>query len=251
MNLVGDGVHQRVAGGLPNDPLIQHRGGDLFLGRILPQVRPGRRYPAITAHHPLLELRHFAKEVVLGTLAMGITYTLFYILGTWSLSYGVKNLGFSQHEYLFMQVFSVFFFAGFIVLSCLRADAVGRKRVLVVATAATLVFSFAAPGLLTGQRNFLGALLFLCIGFMLMGSLFGPCGAYLPEMFPMKVRYSGAGFSYNLAAILGGAFAPTIATWLVSHYGIWSLGWYMAAMAALALVALLAFKESKDIDFDR
>lgn len=204
-----------------------------------------------TAHHPLLELRHYWKNVLLGTCAMGITYTLFYILGTWSLSYGVKNLGFTQHEYLFMQVFSVLFFAGFIILSCLRADAVGRKRALMAVTAATLVFSFVAPGLLSGQRNFVGALLFLCVGFMLMGSLFGPCGAYLPEMFPMKVRYSGAGFSYNLAAILGGAFAPTIATWLVGNYGIWSLGWYLAAMSALALVALAAFTESKDVDFER
>ncbi|MDY3125481.1 MFS transporter [Bifidobacterium mongoliense] len=204
-----------------------------------------------TAHHPLFELRHYWKNVVLGTCAMGITYTIFYILGTWSLSYGVKNLGFTQHEYLFMQVFSVLFFAAFIVLSCLRADAVGRKRVLLAATAATLVFSFLAPGLLTGQRNFMGALVFLCVGFVLMGSLFGPCGAYLPEMFPMKVRYSGAGFAYNLAAILGGAFAPTLATWLVSNYGIWALGWYLGAMSALALVALLAFKESKDVDFAR
>ena len=96
-----------------------------------------------TAHHPLFELRHYWKNVVLGTCAMGITYTIFYILGTWSLSYGVKNLGFTQHEYLFMQVFSVLFFAAFIVLSCLRADTVGRKRVLLRACSPVSATSWA------------------------------------------------------------------------------------------------------------
>ncbi|MCH4208531.1 MFS transporter [Bifidobacterium sp.] len=204
-----------------------------------------------TARHPLFELRHYWRQVVLGMFAMGVTYTLFYILGTWSLSYGVKGLGFTQTEYLLMQVVSTLFFATFIVVSCLQADKFGRKRVLLVVTAAALVFSLLSPALLSGQRNFAGALVFLCLGFVVMGSLFGPCGAYLPEMFPMKVRYSGAGFSYNLAAILGGAFAPTIATWLVTSYGIWALGWYMGTMSVLALVALLTFKESKDVDFER
>lgn len=42
--------------------------------------------------HPLRSLLPYWKEVVLGTLAMGITYTLFYVLSTWSLSYGVQLL---------------------------------------------------------------------------------------------------------------------------------------------------------------
>jgi MFS family permease len=48
---------------------------------------------------PLKELRKYWKQVVLGTCAMGITYTLFYLLGTWSLSYGVKTLGFAQTDF--------------------------------------------------------------------------------------------------------------------------------------------------------
>lgn len=44
-----------------------------------------------TSKHPLHNLLPYWKEVVLGTLAMGITYTLFYVLGTWSLSYGVRG----------------------------------------------------------------------------------------------------------------------------------------------------------------
>ena len=201
---------------------------------------------------PLKELTRYWKQVVLGTCAMGVTYTLFYVLGTWSLSYGVKTLGFTQPEYLGMQMVSIFFFAGFIVVGCLQADKRGRKSVLLFTTAVTLVFSFFSPALLgtAGNTSVAGVMVFLCVGFVLMGGLFGPCGAYLPELFPANVRYSGAGLAYNLASILGGAFAPTIATALVQSYGIMALGWYLGAMSALALVALFLIKESKDMDYE-
>ena len=199
---------------------------------------------------PLLDLRHHWKRVLLGTCAVSITYTLFYVLGTWSLSYGVSTLGFTQQQYLGMQMISGFFFAGFILVGCLTADKRGRKPVLLVGNACTLVFSFVAP-LLLGGHNVAAIMVFLCIGFACMGTIFGPCGSYLPELFPAKVRYSGAGLSYNLAAITGGAFAPTIASALVMTLGIQALGWYMGGMAAVALVALLFFRESKDVDFER
>ncbi|KAA8816323.1 MFS transporter [Bifidobacterium callitrichos] len=201
--------------------------------------------------HPLRALVPYWKEVLLGTFAMGITYTLFYVLGTWSLSYGVKVMkpAFTQNEYLAMQMTSVVFFAIFILISCIYSDRIGRKKVLITTTALTLVFSLFAMHLL--QHNVVTVMIFLCVGFALMGGLFGPCGAYLPELFPTNVRYSGAGLSYNLAAILGGAFAPTIATALVQSTGsVVSVGWYMAIMAALALIALFLIKESKDKDYE-
>lgn len=202
-----------------------------------------------TSKHPLRDLLPYWKEVVLGTVAMGITYTLFYVLGTWSLAYGVKGLGFQQGEYLLMQMCSVVFFAIFIVVSCVYADKVGRKKVMITVTAAALVFSFFVPMLLVHSAAHI--MIFLCVGFMIMGGLFGPCGAYLPELFPVHVRYSGAGLSYNLAAIFGGAFAPTIAQALVaSKFGVAGVGWYMAIMAALALLALFLIKESKDKDYE-
>ena len=91
---------------------------------------------------PLHELVKYWKQVVLGTCAMGITYTLFYLLGTWSLSYGVKNLGFTQTDYLRLELAAVFFFAVFIVVGCLAADRYGRRPVLLLATLLTVVFSF-------------------------------------------------------------------------------------------------------------
>ncbi len=202
-----------------------------------------------TTKTPLRDLCHHWRRVVLGTATMSITYTLFYVLGTWSLSYGTSTLGFTQQQYLGMQLISVFFFAGFVLVGCLSADSRGRKPVLLVGNACTLLFALVAPSLLAAN-SVLSVMVFLCVGFACMGTIFGPCGSYLPELFPAKVRYSGAGLSYNLAAITGGAFAPTIASALVMNFGIQSLGWYMGGMAAVALVALLFFRESKNVDFE-
>ncbi len=203
-----------------------------------------------TTRTPLRDLCHHWRRVVLGTAIMSITYTLFYVLGTWSLSYGVSTLGFTQQQYLGMQLVSVLFFAGFVLVGCLSADARGRKPVLLVGNACTLLFALVAPSLLAAN-SVLSVMVFLCVGFCCMGTIFGPCGSYLPELFPAKVRYSGAGLSYNLAAITGGAFAPTIASALVMNFGIQSLGWYMGGMAAIALIALLFFRESKGVDFEQ
>ena len=65
------------------------------------------------------------------------------------------------------------------------------------------------------------------------------------------MRYSGSGIGYNLAAIVGAAFVPTIAIWLSSHFGLHSVGLYLGAMTVCCLVAVLSCEESKDVDMTK
>ena len=65
-------------------------------------------------------------------------------------------------------------------------------------------------------------------------------GTILAEMFPTAVRYTGASLAFNLAGILGASPAPYIATRLGERYGLASVGGYLAGMALLTLLALLA-----------
>lgn len=202
------------------------------------------------------------KEVIQATFLVAVTYTLFYTLATWSLAWGTKtieqgggNLGFTNREYLLMLMLAICVFAAFIVISCVNADKFGRKRVIVFSSCCLVVFALRFPFLLdpavVGQRNFAASLLFLCIGFALMGTAFGPIGAFLPELFDANVRYSGSGIGYNLAAIVGAAFVPTIATWLSHHWGVHSVGLYLGVMAVCCLVAVLSCKETRDVDFTK
>lgn len=202
------------------------------------------------------------KEVIQATFLVAVTYTLFYTLATWSLAWGTKtveqgggNLGFSNQEYLLMLMIAVCVFAAFIVISCVNADKFGRKRVIIISSCCLIAFALLFPFLLNpavvGQRNFATNLLFLCIGFALMGTAFGPIGAFLPELFDANVRYSGSGIGYNLAAIVGAAFVPTIATWLSHHWGVHSVGLYLGVMALCCLIAVLSCKETKNVDFTK
>ena len=202
------------------------------------------------------------KEVIQATFLVAVTYTLFYTLATWSLAWGTKtveqgggNLGFTNQEYLLMLMIAVCVFTAFIVISCVNADKFGRKRVIIISSCCLIAFALLFPFLLdpavVGQRNFATNLLFLCIGFALMGTAFGPIGAFLPELFDANVRYSGSGIGYNLAAIVGAAFVPTIATWLSHHWGVHSVGLYLGVMALCCLIAVLSCKETKNVDFTK
>ena len=70
-----------------------------------------------------------------------------------------------------------------------------------------------------------------------------PC--FLSEIFPTKVRYSGFAFSFNTGNALFGGTAPFIATWLIGMTGSkLAPAWYLVAAALVALVAMLASRET-------
>lgn len=197
------------------------------------------------------------QELILGTFYMLATYVLFYLMTTFSLSYGrasktsnLAGLGYDYTTFVLMMIIGVVFFGVFTLLSGPWADRWGRRKTLIWVTLAIIVFGLVwVPMLAAGN---IGVMAWLIIGFTLMGLTFGPMGALLPELFPSNVRYTGSGISYNVSSILGAAVAPFIAVALWSTGGgspFW-VGIYLSAMAMLTLIALLLGKETKDIDIE-
>lgn len=185
---------------------------------------------------------------ILGTFIMLATYTLFYIMTVYSMSYGTApvpaGLGFSRNSLLWMLMVAVIGFGVMVPIAGLLADRFGRRKTMIVITLGILVFALLFPSLMaSGSQTMM--MLFLLIGLSIMGLTFGPMGALLPELFPTEVRYTGASFSYNLSSILGASVAPYIAAWLNANYGLFAVGLYLAAMALLTLVALIACKETR------
>lgn len=191
------------------------------------------------------------REILKGTFLMGATYAMFFTLTTWSLSFATTALGFSHSEFLLLLMAAIVEFAVLIMTTSVLADKVGRKKVLMTASVALVVFSLVFPYFLEGQHNMVGMLLFLGLGFVVMGTLYGPVGAVLPELFPTKVRYSGAGITYNLAAVIGAAVAPTITTWLIATFGLHYAGMYMFVLAVVSVVAWALTPETKDVDYTK
>ncbi|MBG6240841.1 MAG: MFS transporter [Candidatus Symbiopectobacterium sp. Dall1.0] len=188
------------------------------------------------------------KATILGTFIMLATYTLFYIMTVYSMTFGTspipKGLGFSRNSFLWMLMVAVIAFGLLIPVAGLLADAYGRRKTMIVVTCGMLVFAMLFPSLLGSGSQPL-VMLFLVLGLGLMGLTFGPMGALLPELFPTEVRYTGASFSYNVSSILGASVAPYIAAWLTANYGLFYVGVYLFAMASLTLIALLLTKETR------
>ncbi len=130
-----------------------------------------------------------------------------------------------------------------IPISGWAADTFGRRPVLLSGLAFT-----AGLGLLLGPMLGSGegatVLAFLCLGLFAMGWLFGPMGALLPELFPTRVRYTGASVSYNLAGILGASAAPYLAQRLAEWGGIGWVGLYLAVAAAISFAAVSLMQET-------
>jgi MFS family permease len=224
-------------------------------------------------------LRRNWKSVVLGTFYMLATYVVFYLMTTFTLSYGtrlpahaaeaaatkagtafdaaayVPGLGIPYTHFVLMQILGVIFFGVFTLVSGPVADTIGRRKLLIGVTLAIIVFGFTFELFLMPRADatFEGALVqaFLTIGFTLMGITFGPMGALLPELFPANVRYTGSGVSYNISSILGAALAPLIAValWGAADGRTWLVGLYLSAMGVLTLIALLIGRETKDVDY--
>lgn len=191
------------------------------------------------------------KATIIGTFIMLATYTLFYIMTVYSMTFSTaavpKGLGFSRNDVLWMLMMAVIGFGVMVPIAGYLADKFGRRKCMIVITSLMIVFALAVLQPLLGSGNPTLVMAFLLIGLSLMGLTFGPMGALLPELFPTEVRYTGASFSYNVASILGASVAPYIATWLQANYGLFYVGLYLAAMSAITLVALLVSKETRHL----
>ncbi len=214
------------------------------------------------------------RQVVLGTFIMLATYTLFYLMTTFTLTFGttpssegaaraaadaagrpfdpdtfVPGLGILRNDFLIMLIVGVVFFGVFTLVSGPLAERFGRRAHLIATTVAIILFGLLFVPLFAGGLVGVNAL--LIIGFSLMGLTFGPMGALLPELFPTNVRYTGSAISYNVASILGAAVAPFIAValWQAADGSTVFVGFYLSAMGVITLVALLLSRETRDLDY--
>ena len=201
--------------------------------------------------------KHF-KPMVIGTFIMVATYSLFYIMTAFAQAYSrtlstlseagyPMGLGIPANTFTGLLLISAIIFAIFISISGLYADKIGRRKWLIWTTVSILIFALCMP-LFLGNGTPTSVFAFLVIGMALMGMTFGPMAALLPELFPTEVRYSGASLAYNIASIIGATIAAMISLKINALYGLMGVGIYLAINAFLTLLALLASKETKNVD---
>jgi metabolite-proton symporter len=192
-----------------------------------------------THHLPVKSLlQHHVRPVLLGAFAMIVCYNLFYTATVFCLSYGTRELGISRTQFLGMLCVAILFMTLATPISAWLSDRFGQRVILLVSTAFAVLVGFTLdPLMATG--SIVQITLFLSLALFLMGATFAPMGAFLPEQFPVVLRYTGAGLAYQLGGILGASFAPTISQVLVNHGGLFWVGLYMSLTALISFIAVL------------
>ena len=198
---------------------------------------------------PALDVfRERPKAVVLGAgLRIGENIS-YYILTVFSLTFLVDVAAESRSLALNALLIgaAVQFFA--IPLFARLSDRIGRRRVYAFGGFGLAAWSFALfPLLGSGDRN--AIVLALVVGLVLHGAMYGPQAAMIAELFPTRIRYSGASIAYQLTAIFGGSLAPIIALWLYRAYdSALPVALYVGTACAISGLSALLARETKGVE---
>lgn len=197
------------------------------------------------ARVPFLDMvRTYPIVLALTSGGILLAYVLFYIITTFSLSYGTTLLGLPNSTVLYCTMIAVGLMGVGVPIFAVLSDKMGRRRLCLGAAVLAGLWAFPLFWLFNTGRPILIALGF-SVGMIIFAMLYGPMGAFLPELYGTRLRYSGAAVSYNLGGVLGGALAPIIATQLLASTGAsWAISVYILAMAVVTFVSVFLLSET-------
>ncbi|OBA62031.1 MFS transporter [Mycobacterium sp. 1100029.7] len=193
---------------------------------------------------PLAEvLRLQRREILLaaGSVLGGMAFC--YMGNTYLAMYAHNHLGYTRSF-----IWTVGVVAGLVSItsvlgSAILCDRFGRRRIMLIGWAACVPWSFVVIPLIdTGKPVWYAVAIVGMFAVAGIGS--GPTGAFLPELFATRYRYSGSALSINLAGVLGGALPPLIAGTLLATYGSWSIGAMLAALALTGVICTYLLPET-------
>ena len=199
---------------------------------------------------PVLEaLIKYPKRIALAAGAFLSIQVTFYILVAFLLAYGVTSADMSRDDMLSAVLIGSAIMVPVQFMFSSYSDRNGRKGIFMTGAILTAIWAFAIfPLVDTG--NFWLIVLAVTFGLSFLAMMYGPQAAFFTELFSTEVRYSGASLGYQLGAIAGGAFAPTIAAKLWTDFDIFWVSVYIAIASILTLLSVLSLTETYKIDLN-
>lgn len=200
-------------------------------------------------HHveatPIRELfTDYRRQIVIAFGVTCLNAVGFYLILSYMPTYLITEMGMGETESFAATSITLFAYIFLIFLMGKLSDRFGRKTALITASLLFIVLTVPLFTLLE-DATFLTVVLVQVIFGALLTVNDGTLPCFLSEIFPTKVRYSGFAFSFNSANALFGGTAPFVATWLISVTGSHlAPAWYLVAAAAVALIAMLASRET-------
>jgi metabolite-proton symporter len=208
------------------------------------------RRKAPTEKAPALEaIRTRPRALAIGAglrLAENICY---YIITAFSITYVTEVVGLSRQTALNALIIggAIHFIA--IPAFAWLSDRIGRRPVYAIGAFGTGVWAFAFFRLLeTGAT--LNVIIAIVVGLVFHGAMYGPQAAFLAEMFPTRIRYSGVSLAYQLTSIVAGSLAPIIAIAILRATGsVTGVAIYVAVAAVISFTAALLARETRGKTF--
>ncbi|MGW0363532.1 MFS transporter [Streptomyces sp. NPDC002990] len=203
----------------------------------------GRRADA-----PLAEVvRGHWRLLLLTGGALAVGYAVFYTVTTWSLAYATERLAVDRTVVLACIMAAVAVKGLVTPLVAVLGDRHGRRPLCLAGCAACALWMFPLVALLRTADPLLMTLGF--VGALLgMVTMFAVVGAYLPELYPPRIRCTGAAVGYNLGGVLGGALTPIMATALAEGSGPpWGVAVYLSAIALVSLGCFALLPETSPV----
>ncbi|MEE6175109.1 MFS transporter [Mycobacterium sp. 050134] len=196
---------------------------------------------------PIVEvIRSQPVRLLLASGSFVAVYTFVFMAGTYLTSYAHGRVGLSRNSILIAGTLGGVVWTVAVVFSGTMCDRLGRRPMIIAAWVLGLPWCFAVIPLIDTGNRVLFALVIAGI-YAIAGVAYAPMAAFIPELFPTRYRYTGAGLALNLAGIVGGAVPPIVAGPLLAHYGGWAIGLMMATLALISLVCTYWLPETRGI----
>ena len=193
---------------------------------------------------PIAEvLRLQRREIVLAGGSILGALGFVYMGNTYLAMYAHSHLGYSRSFIWSVGVLGGLASISFVALSASLCDRVGRRRMMLVGWAGCLPWSFVVIPLMDTGKPVLYAVAIVGM-FAIAATGSAPTGAFIPELFATRCRYSGSALAVNLAGVVGGALPPLIAGTLLATYGSWAIGLMLAALASASLLCTYLLPET-------
>ena len=199
---------------------------------------------------PVVEaIRRYPKRIMLAAGAFLSVQVTFYILIAFMLAYGVSSANMERDDMLIAVLIGCAIMVPLQFMFSSYSDRNGRKGIFMLGAILSGAWAFAIfPLVDTG--NFWLIVLALTFGLIFLAMMYGPQAAFFTELFSTEVRYSGATLGYQFGAIVGGAFAPTIAVKLWTDFDIVWVSAYIAFASMLTLISVMLLTETYKSNLD-
>ena len=200
---------------------------------------------------PLAQLfKHNARQIVSTALIFVANNAAGYLLIAFFISYGQKSLGLPQAPLLAACTLAAIGWLFFTLVGGRMGDRFGRVRTFQIGYVALAIWAIPMWFLIDTKD----IVLFFVAASVLtvpLGITYGPQAALYAELFPANVRYSGVSVGYALGSVLGGAFAATIAQWIIQSFGqSWLIGAYLMLLCVISFVTVSLVKDPMGVDLN-